>query len=376
MSKLRHHSALLALLAAGLLWGLTVPLSKLVLEWLDGGTLTVARFALAAPLLVFAARKHLRAAFTPRILAAGAIGYGIVIVLQNVGIGHTSVSHASLIVGATPALVALFAAASGRGSCGPAAWIGFALALVGVGIVAGGGGGGSSLGGDALVLLSVAISATFVLVQPSLLAGRDPFAVTAVQMIGGGLAAIPNAALEGLPHAPASATPVLALAALAIAGTVGPFALFAYGQSRVAPELAGTFLNLEPLVGTAAGALVFGDPFGPAQLLGGAVILAGIALSTTPRGGAPRTPSGGSRTPRRRSAPSARRRRGGSLQTCPQASTRSTSPTPPRPTASARAAEMTVLASRPARTAAPRAFSVPVVREIASWQILGAAYRT
>jgi drug/metabolite transporter (DMT)-like permease len=353
-----------------------VPLSKLVLEWLDGGTLTVVRFALAAPLLAFAARKHLRAAFTPRILAAGAIGYGIVIVLQNVGIGHTSVSHASLIVGATPALVALFAVAGGRGSCGPVAWVGFALALAGVGIVAGGGGGGSSLGGDALVLLSVAISATFVLVQPSLLAGRDPFAVTAVQMIGGGLAAIPNAALEGLPHAPASATPVLALAALAIAGTVGPFALFAYGQSRVAPELAGTFLNLEPLVGTAAGALVFGDPFGPAQLLGGAVILAGIALGTTPRGSAPRTPSGGSRTPRRRSAPSARRRRGGSLQTCPQASTRSTSPTPPRPTASARAAEMTVLASRPARTAAPRAFSVPVVREIASWQILGAAYRT
>jgi O-acetylserine/cysteine efflux transporter len=379
MLKLRRHSALLALLAAGLLWGLTVPLSKLVLEWLDGGTLTVVRFALAAPLLAFAARKHLRAAFTPRILFAGAIGYGVVIVLQNLGIGHTSVSHASLIVGATPALVALVAVAGGRGSCGPAAWLGFALALGGVAIVAGGGGGGASLSGDALVLLSVAISATFVVVQPSLLAGRDPFAVTAVQMIGGGLAAIPNAALEGLPHAPASAAPVLALLALVIAGTVGPFALFAYGQSRVAPELAGTFLNLEPLVGTAAGALAFGDPFGPAQLLGGAVILAGIALSTTPRkgaGGGGRTPAGAFRTARRRSAPSHRRRGGGSLPSCPQASTRSTSPTPPRPTASARAAEMTVLAARPARTAAPRAFSVPVVREIASWQILGAAYRT
>ena len=149
---------------------------------------------------------------------------------------------------------------------------------MGVGIVAGGGGGAASLGGDALVLLSVALSATFVVIQPSLLRGRNPFAVTAVQMIGGGLAALPNAALEGLPHAPASATPVIALLALAFAGTVGPFALFAYGQSRVAPELAGAFLNLEPLVGTAAGALAFGDPFGPMQLLGGAVILVGIAL--------------------------------------------------------------------------------------------------
>ena len=106
--------------------------------------------------------------------------------------------------------------------------------------------------------------------------------MTAVQMFAGALAAVPNAALEGLPSAPASAGPVVALLALATIGTLAPFALFAYGQSRVAPELAGAFLNLEPLVGTAAGALAFGDPFGPLQLAGGAVILLGIALSTAP----------------------------------------------------------------------------------------------
>src|SRR4051812_29155091 len=309
MLNLRRHAPLVALVAAGLLWGLTVPLSKLVLDWLDGGTLTVARFAIAAPLLAFAARKHLKAAFTLRIVAAGAIGYGVVIVLQNAGIERTSVSHAALIVGATPALVALTSVASGRGQCGPLAWAGFALALAGVGIVAGGGGGAATLGGDALVLLSVAISATFVVIQPSLLAGRDPFAVTAVQMIGGAAAALPNALAEGLPHAPAGATPVLALALLAFAGTVGPFALFAYGQSRVAPELAGAFLNLEPLVGTAAGALAFGDPFGPMQLLGGAGILAGIALSTTPLKQARRAaaPRGVARRTRTRQAPPSRR---------------------------------------------------------------------
>ena len=293
MSIVRRHSALAALVAAGLLWGLTVPLSKLVLDWLPGGWLTVVRFALAAPLLALVARGNLRAAITPRIMFAGAIGYGLVIVLQNAGIESTSVSHAALIVGAVPALVALIAAITGKGSqrsgdepagrgLGPAAWLGFALALAGVGIVAGGGGGGASIQGDALVLLSVTLSATFVVVQPSLLRGRDPIAVTAMQMVAGGIAAVPNAVLEGMPPAPASAAPVVALVALAFAGTLLPFALFAYGQSRVAPELAGAFLNLEPLVGTAAGALAFGDPFGPLQLAGGAVILLGIALSTTP----------------------------------------------------------------------------------------------
>jgi drug/metabolite transporter (DMT)-like permease len=203
-------------------------------------------------------------------------------VLQNAGIGHTSVSHAALIVGAVPALVAMITAVRGTGSTSPRAWLGFALALAGVATVAGGGGGAATLQGDALVLASVALSACFVVAQPPLLKGRDPVAVTAVQMLGGMLAALPNALAEGLPHAPAAVTPVAALIALASFGTLAPFALFAHGQAKVAPELAGAFLNLEPLVGTMAGAVVFGDPFGLPQLLGGTVILVGIALSTAP----------------------------------------------------------------------------------------------
>jgi hypothetical protein len=38
-------------------------------------------------------------------------------------------------------------------------------------------------------------------------------------------------------------------------------------------------VNLEPLVGVAAGAVAFGDPVGLAQAAGGAAILGGIALS-------------------------------------------------------------------------------------------------
>src|SRR5215213_2940963 len=91
--------ALLALAAAGALWGLTVPMSKLGLEWLGASWLTVARFGLAAPLLAVLARRRLRAALTPGVAAAGALGYGAVILLQNAGIERTSVSHAALVVG-------------------------------------------------------------------------------------------------------------------------------------------------------------------------------------------------------------------------------------------------------------------------------------
>jgi hypothetical protein len=75
---------------------------------------------------------------------------------------------------------------------------------------------------------------------------------------------------------------VLAVAALAAAGTLVPFTLFAYGQARVAAEVAGAFLNLEPLVGAMAGVVVFGDPAGPRQVTGAGAILVGIALSSLP----------------------------------------------------------------------------------------------
>ena len=80
----------------------------------------------------------------------------------------------------------------------------------------------------------------------------------------------------------AGAGPVLATVALAVAGTLAPFTLFAYGQSRVPAQVAGAFLNLEPLVGALAGVVFFGDPVGPKQLAGGLAVVAGIGLSAWP----------------------------------------------------------------------------------------------
>ena len=293
MNTNRRH-AVAALIAAGLLWGTTVPLSKLALEWLAPGWLTVVRFGLAAAVLLAVARRRpggqtaqrstLRAAFTPAVLIAGAFGYGGSVMVQNAGIGRTSVTHAALLIGAVPVLVAIIAAVWYRAVARPVAWFGFAVSLGGVGLVTtGSGGGGATLAGDGLVLASLLLSATVTVAQGRLLAGRDPIAVTAVQFLGAALGSLPVAAVsEGVPAAPAGAGVVLAVVALALAGTLLPFTLFAFGQSRVSAEVAGAFLNLEPLVGAIAGAVVFGDPVGLVQAGGGAAILAGIALSSLP----------------------------------------------------------------------------------------------
>jgi O-acetylserine/cysteine efflux transporter len=279
-----RRTAIAALAAAGLLWGTTVPLTKVALAALAPGWLTFTRFGLAAAVLLVAARRRgLRAAFTPAVLVGGAAGYGGSVLVQNAGIARTSVTHAALLIGAAPVLVAIIAAVWYRALARPVAWLGFGVSLLGIGLVTVGQGGGASVTGDGLVIVSVLLSATFTAAQSRLLRGRDPVAVTAVAFVGAALAALPFSLIaEGLPSVPASEGPALAVLGLVAGGTLLPFTLFAFGQSRISPELASAFLNLEPLVGAVAGAVLFGDPAGPAQIAGGVAILGGIALSSLP----------------------------------------------------------------------------------------------
>jgi O-acetylserine/cysteine efflux transporter len=276
-----------ALVLAGLLWGTSAPMTKVALEALGPASLTAVRFLIAALPLLWVARRSLRPALTGRIAVSGVLGYGIVVALWNEGLTRTSVSHGALMVGAVPALVALVALLAGQGSAGLRAWIGFGTALAGVALVAADG-GQASLTGDLLVLGSMVLSAGFTVYQPRVLAGRDPIAVTAVQFTAAAAVTLPLAVLrEGTGPAalPGGQWPAwLAVAGLVVAGTVLPFTLFAWAQAQTTPEVAGAFLNLEPVVGAAAGALAFGDPFGGLQVAGGLAVLGGIALSALPAG--------------------------------------------------------------------------------------------
>lgn len=287
MTQARSNSAILALAAAGTLWGLTVALSKLSIGWLGPYWLTVARFAIAAPVLALLGRRGLRDVLRLKLVLSGVVGFGVVILLQNAGIQRTSVSHAAMIVGAVPVIVALVAAGRGHGSGRPLTWAGYGLALLGIMLVAHGGGGGASVTGDLLVLASVTVSGAFIAVSPQLLHGRDPAALTAVQFGGGALVALPVALIAGgtTPPAPGSVGVVLAFAALATVGTVVPFWLFAYGQARVPAQLAGVFVNLEPVVGAMAGWAAFGDPVSAWQVLGVVTVIVGIACSAVPEPG-------------------------------------------------------------------------------------------
>ncbi len=273
--------AIAALTVAGVLWGCTMPATKLASQWLPPAWLATMRFGLAAAILLVVCRHRIRSVCSPLMLASGAIGYGGTIIVQNAGVMRTSVTHAALLVGTTPVFVALIAAVALRSVARPVVWAGYGVSVLGVVLVAGAGAQGSaSLTGDGLVLVSLLMSSAFTVAQSRLLAGRDAIAVTAVQFLGAALISAPLALLtEPMPAAAGAGVGLPVVIGLALGGTLAPFTLFAFAQSRVSATTAAVFLNLEPLVGAAVGVAAFGDPFGLLQLAGGAAILAGIAVS-------------------------------------------------------------------------------------------------
>jgi O-acetylserine/cysteine efflux transporter len=278
-----RNRALIALTTAGLLWGTSVPLSKTALSGIGPGWLTVLRFAVAGVILLAVMRPSLRGV-RPALVFWGALGYGACVAVQNVGLTRTSVTHAALLVGAVPVMVAVFAMIFDKARVGVLAWAGFALSLTGIAVVAGSGGGDASLIGDALVLLSVAIGSGFTIVQARMLPGQDVIAVSAAQFLASAAIIAPFALVtEGVPGTGGIAVPSSALiagGALAVIGTVLPYTLFAIGQTGVAPQVAGAFMNLETLVAATIGATLFGEALGVGQVIGAVVLLAGIYLST------------------------------------------------------------------------------------------------
>src|SRR5258706_15419347 len=106
--ELNCRRSVAALTAAGILWGTTVPLSKVALGWLPPGWLTLARFGVAAVILLAVSRSGIRAAFKPAVLVSGAVGYGGGVVLLNAGSTRAGVSHPAPPVGGVPPLVWVF----------------------------------------------------------------------------------------------------------------------------------------------------------------------------------------------------------------------------------------------------------------------------
>jgi drug/metabolite transporter (DMT)-like permease len=221
-----------------------------------------------------------------RLAALGAVGHLLYQYLFIGGLARTSIANSSLILAATPVIVALLAAPFGDDRVSAPHWIGAGLSMLGIYIVVGSGMtiGGETFKGDVMMLVAVFCWAAYTLGARGLMTRHSPVGVTGFSLAIGTLLYVPLVwpRVRATEWSALSATVWLsivysALFALCIAYTIWYAAVREIGSARTA-----VYSNLVPLVAMATAVVFLDEPLSLPKLVGAAAVLTGVALTRVP----------------------------------------------------------------------------------------------
>ena len=271
--------ALVALVAATAIWGLTFVQVKDAVEVYPLFAFLAVRFAIASATLAVPAAPRLRT-LDRRGWTAGALlglllaaGYA----LQTAGLERTTVSAAGFITGLYVVFTPLFALALFRIKAGRRVWAGVALATAGLALLAGVEAG--SLAGDVLVLAGAAAYSLQIALMERYAPRYDAVAFTQVEMLAafGGFAA---AALAlGQVEVPRGATVWAALLVTGVFASALAFLVQTWAQRRMSATRTALAFAMEPVFAAFFGYVLAGDRLGLLGWVGSAAIMAGIVVA-------------------------------------------------------------------------------------------------
>jgi len=293
---------------AGGLWGTGFYWGRLAMNEMSVEHMVLYRFlfaSLAMLPLAIANRKrfHLTAGETRTLLISAAFGIPIQFLLQFHGLALTTVSHASLMVGSMPVLLAAAAALFAGERLDWIGWLALAGSTAGAALIVLGGSRGPAargeptLTGDLMVVASLITALAWVLLSKKLMETHSPPVVTSYSILVGTamlavvlgpwvLSPLTHLKTTPLPFAHVSATAWVALAISGLLCTATTTLLWNWGIHHVPASRAGVFLNIEPALGSWLGVRLLGEHLGPYAWVGGALILT-AAITLTTRGHAP-----------------------------------------------------------------------------------------
>jgi len=295
----------LACATAGCLWSTGFFFGKIALAEMGVGHMVLYRFLFAclgmSPVLLrrgFREARSLSRREWTLLLTASFLGVPVQFLVQFWGLKLTSVSHACLMVGAVPVILAVGATIFAHERLDKIGWLALCASTAGVALIvlqgrAFGGIGNAhlqartanspSLTGDLLVLASMFISLGWILINQRLMLRHTPLVITAYGLFVGTLMLIAWVlAIDGPPPVHSvSLQAWLALAASGVLCTATTTLLWNWGIHHVPASRAGVFLNIEPALGSAIGVKLMGDQLGPLTWVGGALIITAAVVLTS-----------------------------------------------------------------------------------------------
>jgi len=275
---------------ASCFWGCGFFFGKIALAEMNFAHMVLYRFLFAIVVLLPLLLTH-RPGLNRRewglLAVASFLGVPVQFLIQFYALSITTVSHAALMVGTMPVILAVGAALFAHERMDRVGWMALAGSTCGAGLIALSGGshakGGATLAGDLLVVLSLLIALFWILINKELMGRHSHVVVTAYGVLMGTAMLMVWVPLRyGTPPvAGVSLKAWLALAASGVLCTATTTLLWNWGMTQVPASQAGVLLNMEPLMGSLLGVLVLGERLGPSAWVGGGLILASAVTLTT-----------------------------------------------------------------------------------------------
>ncbi|MGL4966841.1 MAG: DMT family transporter [Inquilinus sp.] len=276
-------------LPALILGGLAIGSSPIFVRLSEVGPIATAvwRVALALPILFlwYRAERSRGEAARPRSLAdCVALALPGLFIAADLVAWHwaltiTSVANATLLANLAPIFVTLGAFVLFRTPIRPVFAAGLAVAIAGVVVLKGGGFGDGALAGDALAALAAVFYGGYILAVGRL---RDRFSVATVMLWTSAVAAAATLPLALLME-PTLLPPTLygwaVLLGLSWVSQVAGQSLITYALAWLPAAFSSLTLLIQPVAAAALAWIILAEPLGPAQGLGGALVLAGILLA-------------------------------------------------------------------------------------------------
>ena len=277
--------AFLCLLAGGC----AIAFAPILVRLSDTGPVASAfwRTALAVPLLwAWLARAPAGEApavpISRRALVAAGLFFAADLGVWHWSIVYTSVANSTLLANLAPIFVTLAGWLFWKQAVTRLFLAGMVLALAGMFVLVGPNFsiGGTRLAGDALGALTAVFYAGYMLAIKS---ARDARASTVRLMAWSttitAIALLPVAYFSPQPMLPASAAGWLVLLGLAVVSQILGQGLIAYAFAHLPASLSSVSLLIQPVMATLFAWILFHEQVGAAQLVGGAVVLAGIWIA-------------------------------------------------------------------------------------------------
>jgi len=282
------------MLVANVVYATSYVVARVTLESVPPATLAFSRLAVGSLALTLFSRRRaadpLSSGDRRAIAWMGILGFAGAYVCSNWGIAHSTATNAALLITVEPVAMILLSPwylgerLSGRGA------VGGALTIVGAVVVVVNGIPGVTeqlaphWSGDLVLVLAGVAYATYSLLGRRGLERHAPLGVTTRSLVWGAAALLPVAGAEWASGARPvwTASAVTGTLYLAVVITALGYVAWNWALARVPAPRAAIFLNIQPIVGAFLGAVLLGEPLTPFTILGGALVVTGLAVAFGP----------------------------------------------------------------------------------------------